>query len=202
MAVRRFWRRIDLRWVNLVLVVLAAWITLAWWDELRWSAGELPRYLQGSIGSPEERKLYRAARKLILAGGDLERARELLERSIAIDPNSDAVYWLAECRLAAGDPDGALEQFERFIDFDPTRADAYLGAASILESRGQAERARELLRRGLDYFESYRESLTPRPDPAVPMKYNRKAIGVYEYYGSSISRLRQELRRLDPPPEG
>jgi len=202
MAVRRFWRRIDLRWVNLALVVLAAWTTLVWWDELRWSADELPRYLRGSIGSPVERQLYRAARKLILAEGDLERARELLERSIAIDPNSDAVYWLAECQLAAGNPQAALELFERFIDFDPTRVDAYLGAASILESRGQAERARELVRRGLEYFESYRESLTPRPDPAVPMKYNRKALGVYEYHGSAISRLREELRRLDPPAEG
>lgn len=190
MAVRRFWRRIDLRWVNLALLALCGLIALLWWDTLRWSAGELPRLARGEIGAPDERYLYRRARRLIEGGGDLEQARELLERSIAVDPHSNAVYWLAECYRAQGKPDAALAEYERFIGFDPTRVEAYLGASGILEARGR------------DSFRSRYERLRPRLDPEVPMKYNRKAISVYAYHEQAIERLTEELLRLGSQEDG
>jgi tetratricopeptide (TPR) repeat protein len=196
MAEKRSWPAIDLRWVNVLLCGLIGLCAVLWWAELRWSARELPRYLQGRIGSPVERKLYTRARELVRSGRELDSARVLLERSLAIDPHSDAVYWLGEYYLAVGEPDRALEQFGRYLEFDPTRVDVYLHAARILEGQGRGSESRALLERGLHYFASYREKLEPRPDPEVATRYNRKALDLYGYYGDSIDRLEQALRRL------
>jgi tetratricopeptide (TPR) repeat protein len=186
-----------LRWVNVLLCGAIALCATLWWSELSWAARELPRYLQGRIGGPAERRLSVQGKRLIQAGGDLDTARGLLQRSIAIDPHSDAVYWLGECLLATGDADGALERFQQYIEFDPTRASAYLQAAHILRDRGHPERAHALLERGLRYFVSHRAKLQPRPDPEVSMKFNRKALEVHAYYGESIARLEAELRGVE-----
>jgi tetratricopeptide (TPR) repeat protein len=196
MAAKRSWPPIDLRWVNVLLCGLIGLCMVLWWSELRWAARQLPRYLQGRIGSPVERRLYSRARELVRAGQDLDTARALLERSIAIDPNSDAVYWLGEYFLAIGEVDHALEQFLRYLEFDPTRVDAYLHTARILQGQGRWNESREVLERGLDYFVSHREKIEPKPDPAVATRYNQKALGVYAYYGDSIARLEEALHRV------
>jgi hypothetical protein len=53
-----------------------------------------------------------------------------------------------------------------------------------------------MLERALDYFVSHREKIEPRPDPEVATKYNRKALGLYAYYGDSITRLEEALHRV------
>ncbi len=141
--------------------------------------------------------MYREARKLIRDGKQLERARELLEASIAIDPTSEAVYWLGECHLAAGRREPALHQFYRYIEIDPAELDSYLRAAEILAARDDRGPAREVLERGLGYFSRHRESYRPRLDPDVAMKYNEKAIDVYRHYGYAVARLEAEIADLE-----
>jgi tetratricopeptide (TPR) repeat protein len=192
-AARRFWRRIDVRHVNLVLLVALVACVALFRDDLRWAAAELPRYLRGSIGRPVERGLCFRASKLIREGRDLERAREMLERSLAIDPHTDAVYWLAEYDLARDEPARALELLQSYLELDPTRVEAHLKAAELLRADGRDEEARELLERGLEYFVAMRPQLEPRPDPGVPMRFNDKAIGLYAYCGSAVERLRAAL---------
>lgn len=196
MAGKRSWPLIDLRWVNVLLCGLIGLCVVLWWTELHWAARQLPRYLQGRIGSPVERRLYTRARELVRSGRELDTARALLERSLAIDPHSDAVYWLGEYYWEVGEPDRALEQFRHYLEFDPTRVDAYLRAARILQGQGSEGEARALLERGLDYFVSQREKMVPRPDPEVATRYNRKAVEVYGYYGDSITRLEEALHRV------
>ena len=197
MAARPFWRRISVHQLNLVIGAAVVLTGVTYWDELRWAARELPEYLQGDIGSPEERKLYRSARRIIESGGDLNLARELLQRSIDIDPTSGAVYWMGRCHLSAGRDDEALAQFLRYIELDPTRAEAYVRAAAIRAERGDGAGARAVLEQGVDYFSSHEERFAPRPDPGVRMKYNEKAIEVYRYYGKSIARLKRKIEALD-----
>jgi tetratricopeptide (TPR) repeat protein len=196
MVAKRSWLPIDLRWVNVLLCGLIGLCAVLWWSELHWAAHQLPRYLQGRIGSPVERELYWRAKGLIQSGRDLDTARALLERSIAIDPNSDAVYWLGESFLAVGEVNRALEQFQRYLSFDPTRVDAYLRTAGILEDQGFRRESREVLERGLEYFVSHYDKIEPRPNPEVATKYNRKALGLYAYYGDSVTRLEEALHRV------
>jgi tetratricopeptide (TPR) repeat protein len=170
---------------------------VAYRDELRWAADELPRYLEGRIGSPGERKLYRKAKRIIESGGDLNLAREMLQRSIDIDPTSEAVYWMGRCHLSADRDDEALVQFLRYIELDPTKTEAYVRAAAIRAGRGDPAGARAVLEQGVDYFSSHEERFVPRPDPEVGMKYNNKAIDVYRFYGKSIARLRRKIEALD-----
>jgi tetratricopeptide (TPR) repeat protein len=197
MAEKRSWPRIDLRALNVLLCGLIGLCVVVWWSELHWAARELPRFLQGRIGSPVERKLFLRAKKLIQAGRDLDTARALLDRSMDIDPYSDAVYWMGECLLAVGEMNGALESFRRYLEFDPTRVDAYLRVSEILEDQGRGAEARDVLKRGLRYFESARASLEPRPDPEVEMKYNRKALDLYTYNEDSIARLRVAVAQVE-----
>lgn len=194
------WRRIDLRWVNLLLLLTLLALGLHYREPLRWAVGELPLYLQGKISSPVERQLYVDARRLIEAGTDLPVAREMLERSIAIDPNSDAIYWMAEYHRAQGEHRAALEFYQRYLAFDPTRVDAYLRCAELLSQAGEIPQARRLLSDGARYFAAEAPRLEPRLDPTVAMRFNEKAMRLFGYYRESAERLARAAEALPSTP--
>jgi tetratricopeptide (TPR) repeat protein len=182
--------------VNALLYLVIAGVSVAYWPHLRWAARELPRYLSGSVGSPLERQLTLEAREILERGGDLERARALLERAAAIDPTCDAVYWLGEVHLAAGRADAALAQLERSLALDPTRVEAYVKSAALLASSGRLDEARAVLERGRAYFEGNRERYWPQVDGRVEEPYGRKALDVYRHYTEGALRMSVELERL------
>jgi hypothetical protein len=72
-----------------------------YWRELGWAVHAFLKYITGDIGSPKERRLYVRARKFVDKEINIHDAKRLLDESIAIDPNSDAVYWLGENYFAA-----------------------------------------------------------------------------------------------------
>jgi len=190
-------RRIDLRWVNLLLLLILLALSLRYRDALSWAAGELPLYLQGKISSPVERQLYVRARRLIESGEDLSRAREMLERSITIDPNSDAIYWMAEYHRRQGETEAALDHYRRYLAFDPTRVDAYLHCAELLRSTGETAQARQVLSDGAAYFADEAPRLKPQPDPSVDMRFNQKAIQLSVYYRDAAERLSAAAGELE-----
>jgi len=197
MAVRALLRRISLPAINVVLFAVVATLVVVYGPELRWAARELPRYVDGRIGSPEERRIYRRAARLIRDGRALDEARSLLERALEIDPTCEAGFWLAEYHRVTGRPDDALAQYRRYLEIDPTIAAAWLRAAEILTARGDRAAARELLERGRAYFHGNVERYWPYTDESVEARFRDKALDVYQEYRNASERLTREIERLD-----
>lgn len=187
-------RRIPLAALNAVVYALIAALLVFYGSQLRWALESFPGYMKGRIPSPEERDLYGAA-SYLLDEGDLEGARVLLEKSIAIDPNSNAVYWLAEYYRRSGQEEAAARQFRSFLDFDPTNVDAYLELAQLLRRSGRPEEARKVLEEGLEYYRENGDRYRPHPDEDVGDRYNEKAVDAHEEYQRAASALAQELEQ-------
>jgi len=189
-------RSIRLLHVNLVLYAALVVAGFSYRSDLRWALKALPSYLDGSIASPVETVFYvRARRMLEERHVDLAPAERLLRASLAIDPNTEAGYWLAELYARVGREREALERFEAYLEIDPTRVETYLRIADLLERKNQDDRAREVLRKGIDYFESRVDRYVPRPDDRVDDDYNRKAVLTHESYARSARLLRDRLAR-------
>jgi len=191
MEERRWWRRISLHQLNVVLYLALVGIVLACGPQLGWAVGALPVYLGGNIPSPVERSLYLAAAEL-----PPDEARPLLERSLAIDPNTEAVHILARKLVEAGEPEQARSRYERYLEIDPFVREAYLELASLLEGQGKTAEATRVLERGVAQFRANVERFQPREDPSVEERYNAKARRIYAEYGESVRVLEAALERL------
>ncbi len=190
--------RVKLLHVNLLLYLAIVVLAAAYWSELRWAGKALPSYLEGSIGSPLERRLYVKARSLI-DGNDWEKARaqELLDQSLAIDPNGEAGYWLAELLRESNRESEAIEQYERYLRIDPTPLEAYLELSALYERRGRPAEALRVLEAGRDYFEENAVSYRPVIDDDVDSRFNRKALERYEAYRLAAGVLRREIESIE-----
>ncbi len=197
MAAKAFWRRISVHRVNAVLYLVLLALLVLYWGDLRWAAEELPEYLQGDIGSPVERKLYRRAKKIIESGENLEEARPMLERSLSIDPRCEAGFWLAEYYFARGEFDEAATRFASYVEIDPTRINAYRKGAEALETLGRFDEARRMLVAGRDYFRDHVKQFRPRPYRDVRSKFNEKAERVHRYYEKSADKMAVALVEFD-----
>jgi len=197
MEAKLSWRRTRLFHINVALYLLILLVMILFGRELRWAFNEFPGYWNGTIGSPVERKLYREAKSIIQGNHNMTNAQELLEQSIAIDPHTDAVFWLGEYFLQTHQEDQALEQFNRFLEVDPTEVDAYSKVASILEKKKRYEEARQALQKGILYFESQLTKYRPRINPEVRATYNHKALRVFSQYERAAQRLKIEIHRLE-----
>lgn len=186
-------RRISLLGVNVALWVVIGFLIVLFHSELRWAARALPRSMRYQVTESRETDLRLDALKLVRSGADPDRAIELLEQSIAIDPNSQAVYLLGEVRRARGELDAALVHYNDYLRIDPSFYQAYLRIAGILGQQGRYEEQRQTLERGVTYFERNTERYRPRIDDSVRGLYNDKALGVHGYYREGLAELRRAL---------
>jgi tetratricopeptide (TPR) repeat protein len=77
-----------------------------------------------------------------LEEGDLERAREGLQRAVDADPNdSSALVDLGYLALGAGNPDGAADLFRQALEREPGNIDALRAIATIHGRAGREEDA-------------------------------------------------------------
>lgn len=103
------------------------------------------------LGSNDPEALWMAGLALVHLSGELDFAQALIERSLALNPNS-ANAWTASCLVHSylGHTDAAIEHFSRAQRLNPldvsqhlhwnTVAWAYLGAGRIQEAAEAAER--------------------------------------------------------------
>ena len=182
-------RRIRLAHANLALYGVLALVLVVYRVELTWAAREFPFFAAGGFARPLEISLFTRALHNMRARGDAERTRALLERSVAIDPISQASVVLGEHYLGEGDRDRALELLRRYLEDDPSSLPAYLLAAQIYRGQGREEERRELLEGGVAYFTRYAPKYRPRTDETVERRFNQKAERVYRYYQTALRRL-------------
>jgi len=186
-------RRIRLWHVNVLL--FAAALALGWVYR-----GQLPRaydglngYLDGNLVAPLESSLHVEAIGLLQRGVERDRARELLEQAVAIDPNSSTVYVLGDVLLMEGDLESALALHLRYNEIDPSFYPAYLSIASIYAAQNKPDAQREILERGVEHFRRELDNYRPREDATVSGHYNHKARAVYNYYREALAQLEREL---------
>lgn len=83
-----------------------------------------------------------------LLHNDLPAARALLERAVAAMPNHiGSWHALAWCQLLSGDVAGAQASYERALGIDRTFGETHGGLAIVHALRGEADQARERIKR-------------------------------------------------------
>jgi tetratricopeptide (TPR) repeat protein len=180
----------SLVWINLAVWALVLALGLAYRGELQWAAERFDAYRRNAGFEPlHEFALRNEALGLLRTGDDLERAGELLERSLAIDPNTDAVALLAEVRLLGGSPEQAYPLYERYSRIDPGNPMPWLRMAELHRAAERPDEARTVLERGIGELRRLVELWQPRPDPEVDAAANARAEEMHERYRAALERL-------------
>ncbi|MDA0350431.1 MAG: hypothetical protein O3C43_24580 [Verrucomicrobia bacterium] len=122
---------------------------------------------------------------------DIEDAGILSKRSIEIDPYGEGYFFLGIYYAKVGNNQAAIEALLHFLSFDPTKYYAYekLGELYLLEN--QFNTAREIVSRGIVYFEENLDDFAPRLRDDVWGPYNVKAIETDLYYQNSLRILKK-----------
>ncbi|MHC9538034.1 MAG: tetratricopeptide repeat protein [Vulcanimicrobiota bacterium] len=195
MAVKQFLQRIDISRVNMVLFGVLICIVIAFHNPLWWAIQQLPRYLRGQIDTPLEMRQCNEASAMLRNGVDASKALPLLRRSAAVDPNSEALFWLGECYWRKGEPDTAIPFFTRYREINPLDGATCLRLAKLYEDRGDIGKARRVLIEGLESLDCRRD-YEPCIDGTVDDRYNRKAGETFKDLVRSSALLERELERL------
>jgi len=86
--------------------------------------------------------------KAVRAAGDLDRATDLLETSVAVDPrNRDAFVIMAELARERGLPGKAIRLYREALLLEPNDMTALQGQGAALVAKGAVERAKQNLSR-------------------------------------------------------
>ncbi len=189
-------RRIRLVHVNLLIFAIVAVVGIAYSSDLAWGARALYLYSTGGFPTLEESDLRAEAYKLLQQrDGDLDRAHELLQASLAIEPYTDANYMMGLLQLRRGQPEEAYRTFERYTEIDSLHLASWLARDNILRERGDhAERLR-VLDEAIAHFEQAFERYQPRFDPEVADAFNQKAQQVHGAITRGMGILGQQKRR-------
>lgn len=188
-------RHIDISKLNMVLFAAIMIIIAAYHGPLLWAVRQLPLYLQGRIDAPLETRQCHEAAGILRRGGDISGALPLLQRSVAVDPNSEALFWLGEYYSRKGEPDRAIRFYSDYRRINPLDGAAFLNLARLYELKGDSDKARAVLEEGLESLSRCRD-YEPVIDGTVSDRYNRKAGQAFKSLVDSDSLLRKELTRL------
>jgi tetratricopeptide (TPR) repeat protein len=182
-------RRINLTCINVLLLVALAILIPVYRSELSWARRALPGYLTGNMPTLEEVDLAGEGLTILRDGGDPESAQQLLEASLAIDPNLYARHTLGEAHLIAGDLEAARVEFEAYNRIDPAFLPTTLRLIEVYDLLNRPADAERILRQGIDYYRANAERYVPHPDDSVADASNTKARALYNTYSESLRLL-------------
>ncbi len=181
---------------KLLIVVVALFATVAvltvWLGPaLRFAASRLPSYFGGSIAVPEHSAWEDEAAALIDENRELDRAKRLLERAWAVEPNASTQFLLGELSELSAKPAEALAHYRASLDLDPAQAEPYLRIAGISRGAGDAAAASRILDEGIAALERAVRLQVPVPDDTVRDVFNAKAREVHDELVSGLEALRE-----------
>ncbi|GJQ60342.1 MAG: hypothetical protein SCALA701_31430 [Candidatus Scalindua sp.] len=192
-VVKRFLRRINLVDLNILLYITIVIMAIYYREALTWAMRSLPKYFEGEIEGPRESSLSDKAEHYLGKNKKLKLAKELLDKSIQIDPNSKARYLLGEYYFLEEDYGSSLKELTEYIKIDSTNCDAYLKLALIYKKLGDQKQAISILRQGIHENHENVVKYKPHIDSRVKGKYNQKSQEVYEIYKNLVQALNKEL---------
>ena len=175
-------------------------LAVAFAPALRFSWHALPEYLSGNIDYPEQELWVVWAGDLVEDGRELDEARDLLERSLTVEPNGATYFLLGEVDRAQGRKAEALRRYQTSLEMDPTRAEAWLRTAELLEADGQRDEARHVLERGAARLEILAKAYVPVPDTSVRPVFNLKSRDVHDKLQRGLTAMRAAIGRLGNMP--
>jgi len=190
-------RRIRLSHVTALVWALLLVLVVVYRAELGWAWKALPAgYLAQAHPAPAQWLMYNEAERLWSAGDDDARAIELLEQSLAIEPNADPLILLGDILAEQGDDAAALVRYREALALDPSMLRTYLRIAEIHRSGGDAEQRLAILESGLAWFSEQAPRFLPQLDPAVRSRFNEKAVSVHGEMTEAIQLLEAQLSLL------
>lgn len=148
------------------------------YHELTWAWSEMRGYRRGEISTTVEWEQFESGREL-LGRGAPNAALWYLERSVEIDPTTEAVFYLGEARLRVGRVDAALEAYESYRRLNPRHGRVCERIAAIQRERGDVAAARSVLSACVARLRRAVELYQPRHDTSVHGRYNKKAAKVH-----------------------
>jgi tetratricopeptide (TPR) repeat protein len=196
MAGKRSLPPIKLYQVNLVLYTVILILMAVYHPQLGWAVRSFPAFVWSEIKVPPEVDLYWKGSICLYRKEDAPDALLMLERSVSIDPNSEARLILGDYYYRSGHLDNALLEYEYFKGIDRGIVSPYLQASRIYLLRNEPEKARALIEEGIACFGDY-QRYKPVREENVPEKFNEKAMAAYENRKKALSSLQAELRRLE-----
>lgn len=118
--------------------------------------------------------------RLCLDNGDLEAARNALQKSVELAPEFiEAHHWLGQAQLAASRPAEAVAAFQRALELEPSYGPAHLGLARARLEVGDETAAEVALRQAVRYMptdaEAHRQlsELLADRDPQAAARHRR-----------------------------
>jgi len=194
---RQFLRRIRLWHLNAALWLVVLVSLGLYHTELSWAVRAFPAELRGEgYPSQPQWRMYNRAERLWEMGEDSSRAIELLERSLAIEPNPAPLHLLGRVHASEGHLEEAERLLLRLRAFDPSHLEGILDLSELYGELGRPDDRRRVLEEGLAWFESQEPLYRPVSDPTVWSGYNEKAEQVQADYSMGRRILEARLRLL------
>jgi tetratricopeptide (TPR) repeat protein len=118
---------------------------------------ELPiaEYEKELDAAPDQIRWYRLLASAYLSAHEHERARDVIDRGLAVEPDDPMLVGAsAEARAGMGDPDGALADWGRALELDPDDIGPLYMSAFVLERIGRRQEAIDSWQAIIDWSEA------------------------------------------------
>jgi tetratricopeptide (TPR) repeat protein len=142
---------------------------------LREAEREIDVYEKRLAAAPGDVREYRFLACAYLAAGAYGKAREVVERGLALAPDAPIlIYDRGEARSKTGDPDGALADWRRALDLEPEDIGPLYMSAFLFEREGRTQEAIQAWRSILDWSQARGNDL----DTEWPMRELERLIAL------------------------